>query len=34
MLAKGKGKDNDNESITANRVIPAIIVSYAIKQAK
>jgi hypothetical protein len=31
MSTKGKGKDNDNESIIINRVISVITVSYAIK---
>jgi hypothetical protein len=34
MSAKGKNKDNDNESVTAGRVISAITVFYAIEQAE
>jgi hypothetical protein len=32
MSTKGKGKDDDNELIIIGRAIPAITVSYAIKQ--
>jgi hypothetical protein len=36
MSVKGKGKDDDNVSVTktAGRAIPVIIVSYAIEQAE
>jgi hypothetical protein len=34
MSVKGKDKDNDSESVIINRVIPAITVFYAIKQAE
>jgi hypothetical protein len=34
MSVKGKDRDNDNESITIGRVIPAITVFYAIEQAE
>jgi hypothetical protein len=34
MSAKGKDRDNDNELVTVNRVIPTITVSYAIEQAE
>jgi hypothetical protein len=34
MSVKGKGRNDDSESVTVNRVIPAITVFYAIKQVK
>jgi hypothetical protein len=34
MSAKGKGRDDDNESVTAGRATPATTVSYAIEQAE
>jgi hypothetical protein len=34
MSAKGKGRDDDNESVTAGRATPVITVSYAIEQAE
>jgi hypothetical protein len=34
MSAKGKGRDDDNESVTAGRATSAITVSYAIEQAE
>jgi hypothetical protein len=34
MSVKDKGKDNDNESVTVNRVIPVITVFYVIEQAE
>jgi hypothetical protein len=34
MSIKDKDKNNDNESVTANRIIPVITVFYAIKQAE
>jgi hypothetical protein len=32
MSAKDKNRNNDNESVTAGRAIPAIIISYTIEQ--
>jgi hypothetical protein len=34
MSVKDKGKDNNNESVTVNRIIPVITVFYAIEQAE
>jgi hypothetical protein len=32
MSTKGKGRDDDNESVIIGRAIPATIISYAIEQ--
>jgi hypothetical protein len=34
MSVKGKGKDDDNELVIVSRVIPVIIIFYAIEQAE
>ena len=34
MSAKGKSRDNDNESVITSRATPVTIISYAIEQAE